>query len=100
MRPLLILLLAVVLGVSPAGGLTPDQWKSDLAALRLAVAAHPNPFRKTTKEQFEAKAEALANSLGEMDDAQAVAGMSELVASLGDGHTRLLLPVVESAQLF
>src|SRR5262245_52609239 len=100
MRRSLILLLAVLLSVNSAGALTADQWKSDLSVLHQAIAAHPNPFRKTSKEQFETKAKALADGLGQMSDAQVVAGMAELVALLGDGHTRLLIPVAENAQLF
>jgi hypothetical protein len=99
MRRLIALLLFLPFVVN-ADALTPEQWKEDLATLRKAIAEHPNPFYKTSKENFERKADALAADLEKLKDFEVVARMSELVAMLNDGHTRLTMPVVKSAGLF
>jgi hypothetical protein len=80
--------------------LTPQQWKEDLAILRHAIAAHPNPFHKATREDFDRKADALAANFDKLQDFEVVARMAELVAILNDGHTRLTMPMVENADLF
>jgi hypothetical protein len=100
MRRLIALLLILSQFAASVRALTPEQWKEDLAVLRHAIAAHPNPFYKAAKEDFDRKADALAADLGKLQDFEVVARMAELVAMLNDGHTRLTMPMVESADLF
>jgi len=95
-----LFVLAFALMSTQAGALTSEQWKADLSVLRQAIAAHPNPFRKITRDEFDHRADALAGELGQLNDSQVVARMAELVAPLADGHTRLTMPVAENAQLF
>ena len=68
--------------------------------LRGAIAAHPEPFRKTSKAALDQAADALAAELPTLKDYQVVARMAALVAMLGDGHSRLRLPMAEGADLF
>jgi len=99
-RSFTILLVLSLISARLAVALTADQWKSDLSAFRQAIAAHPNAFVKISKEEFEQKANALAEELGGLNDSQVVARLAELAVLLGDGHTRLVMPVAENAQLF
>ena len=92
--------IAIALVSTQAVALTSEQWKADLSVLRQAVSAHPNPFRKISRDEFDHRADALAGELGQLNDSQVVARMAELVALLADGHTRLTMPVAENAQLF
>ncbi len=84
----------------PARALTPEQWKKDLTTLRGAIAAHPDPFRKTSKAAFDQAADALAAELPTLQEYAVVTRMAALVAMLEDGHSRLRLPIAEGAELF
>ena len=70
-----------------------------MAVPRGAIAAHPEPFRKTSKAALNQAADALAAELPTLKDYQVVARMAALVAMLGDGHSRLRLPMAEGADL-
>ena len=100
MRRLIALLFILSQFAANIRALTPEQWKEDLATLRHAIAAHPNPFHKAAREDFDRKADALAADLEKLQDFEVVARMAELVAMLNDGHTRLTMPMVENADLF
>jgi len=101
MRRLIVFTLApLLLAAVPVRALTPEQWREDLVTLRAAIAAHPDPFRKTSKAAIDQAADALAAELSTLQDYQAVARMAGLVAMLGDGHSRLRLPMAQGADLF
>ena len=101
MRRLIVFTLApLLLAAVPVRALTPEQWREDLVTLRAAIAAHPDPFRKTSKATIDQAADALAAELSTLQDYQAVARMAGLVAMLGDGHSRLRLPMAQGADLF
>ena len=95
-----IILVPLLLSAFPVRALTPEQWKQDLATLRGAIAAHPNPYAKTSKVALDEAADVLASQLGTLRDYEVVARMAALVAMLGDGHSRLELPMAETADLF
>lgn len=97
---LFVIFVFVLLAALPAGALTPHQWKEDLTTLRGAIAAHPDPFRKTRKAAFDQAADALADDLPALQDDAVITRMAALVAMLGDGHSRLRLPIAEGAELF
>jgi hypothetical protein len=102
-RPLVIsvaITLGSVLVGTSANALTVEQWKQDLATLRSAIAAHPNPSLNASKADLEQHEDALAVELSSMNDPQVIARMATLVAMLGDGHSRLTLPLPEGADLF
>ena len=65
--------------------------------LRSAIAAHPEPFRKTSKAALDEAADALAAELPTLKDYQVVARMAALVAMLWghSNHSRLQLPMAE-----
>lgn len=83
-----------------SAGLTAAQWKEDLVTLRSAVSEHPAPFRKIPKAEFDRQADAVAADLPKLQDYQVIARMAALIALLGDGHSRLRLPMVKGAELF
>jgi hypothetical protein len=95
-----IILVPLLLCAFPVRALTPEQWKQDLATLRGAIAAHPAPYVKTSKVALDEAADVLAGQLGALRDYEVVARMAALVAMLGDGHSRVELPMIETADLF
>jgi hypothetical protein len=96
----LTILVPLLLFACPVSALTPEQWKQDLATLRGAIAAHPAPYAKTSKVALDEVADVLAGQLATLRDDQVVARMAALVAMLGDGHSRVELPMIETADLF
>ena len=73
--------------------LEPEQWKEDLRCLANAVEnGHPNPFRITIHEHFEAAVSDLEVRLASLERHEIIVGMSALLALVGDGHTSLFLP--------
>ncbi len=76
-----------------AGVLTGDQWREDLAAARAAIIEnHPWPYTQVSADDWQARYDALAARLDAMDDHAVIVAIAELVAAIGDGHTRLTLP--------
>lgn len=79
----------------------PDQvaaWRSDLAlAHDRLLEIHPDPWRKVPQATIETAFEQLADRLSELTPAAAVVGLAEIFATLGDGHTRLTLPLPAGA---
>jgi hypothetical protein len=97
-----LLMMAVLLSIaSPAAALTTEAWRRDLTALRQAYATtHPNPWHKLPQAEFDRMADKLAADIPSLDDRQVMARMIELIAATGEGHTRLTLPLPESAGVF
>ena len=50
---------------------------------------HPNPYRQTSREAFDAYAGKLRNEIPKLNDEQVAVGMMKLAALAGDGHTYL-----------
>lgn len=95
------ILVAALLLASPASALTPEAWRHDLAVLRQSyIETHPNPFHKLPREAFDREADALATDIPKLDDAGVIARMIVLVASVGEGHTRLTLPLAGGSGVF
>lgn len=98
MKPILAGLLSflstAVLAEPHAAGLGAAAWKEDLAALVTHVTEHHRePFHAIGSEAFDAEVDAIGRSIDAGDDIAVVLGMARLLASIGDGHTRLTLPV-------
>lgn len=92
---------AMLTASSPAAALPAASWARDLAALRSAYATvHPDPFHKLEQAEFDARADALVRDLPKLDDAAVVVRMVELIASAGDGHSRLTMPLPENVGTF
>src|SRR3954451_15548937 len=76
-------------------------WKSDLDLLRREVPKmHPNAFHATTREAFDAAVEKLKSDAPSLPPHVVVAEIARIVASIGDGHTRLTLPVDPNSGFF
>jgi tetratricopeptide (TPR) repeat protein len=76
--------------------LTVEKWRADLRFLIEKVEpAHRFPFSKVTKEAFEGAASTLEARIPLLSDHDVVVEMAALVAMLGDGHSRLSLPIAQ-----
>jgi hypothetical protein len=76
-------------------------WNSDLDLLRRELPKmHPNAFHSTTREAFEASIEKLKNEAPTLPPHVVVAKIARIVASIGDGHTRLTIPVDPNSGFF
>lgn len=84
--------LAVAAGTVRAQ-VAPDRvvaWRADLDSLVAGVTAkHPDPFTKVARERFDRRVRGLRDSIPGMDDATVAVRLMQLVASIGDGHSRL-----------
>jgi hypothetical protein len=87
--------------VFSAFGQTRDErWRQDLQSLsQRMTASHPNPFTKTTREQFTNAISALNDSIPRRTDFSVVAEMQRIVASIGDAHTSIPLVQMTSRVL-
>src|SRR3954452_16727337 len=76
-------------------------WSSDLDLLRREVPKmHPNAFHATTREAFDAAIEKLKSDAPSLPPHVVVAEIAKIVASIGDGHTRLTMPVDPNSGFF
>src|SRR3954447_1908384 len=93
------LIYAVALAAAVSAHAT--DWKSDLDLLRREVPKmHPNAFHATTREAFDAAVEKLKSDAPSLPPHVVVAEIARIVASIGDGHTRLTIPVDPNAGFF
>jgi hypothetical protein len=75
---------------TPAGRLTPEQWRADLAYLAKELPArHINAFATLPKADFQREVRDLDERIPKLTDGAIRSGMLKIVASLGDGHTNL-----------
>ena len=69
---------------------TVDEWREDLAYLHERIQTiHKNPYHTTTKESIDAAVVELHDAIPTLTDYQISFGMQKIVASIGDGHSRL-----------
>ncbi len=89
----LLIVAAPTLVVGAERTLSDEEWQSDLRQLDAAIKeTHFKPFHNLTQAEFDTRIAALAERIPELDDAGIMVAMAEIVAALGDGHTRLHLP--------
>lgn len=100
-------LLVSLLGQKALAGSDPvspqwaAKWRSDLQFIKEALSeTHPDPFTKVSAEDFHSRVEALGAKAAELSHEELIVGLSRIVAAIGDGHTRLTLPVPESSGFF
>lgn len=68
------------------------RWIEDVQYLAEQLPArHVDPFFSITREAFESSVAALVADIPTLTDAQVVVRISEIVASIGDGHTQIYL---------
>jgi hypothetical protein len=92
----ILILFAWFAAASPARAGEPgrvEAWKGDLRfVLESLEKHHPAPFGRIDRDAFVARLEALGGDLPALADHEVVVRLAEIVALLGDGHTRLSLP--------
>jgi len=97
----MILRLVCALTLAIAVSAHATDWNSDLDLLRRELPKmHPNAFHATTREVFEASIEKLKSEAPSLPPHVVVAEIARIVASIGDGHTRLTIPVDPNSGFF
>lgn len=78
-----------LLGADDVGGLSRiEGWRYDLDFfVRELKRTHPDPYRQTSREDFDANVGRLRNDIPRLNDEQVAVGMMTLAALAGDGHT-------------
>lgn len=70
--------------------LRPEQWKEDLAFLARTISQHhAKPFHSISSAQFDRAVKRLDRAIPSLTDHKVIVEMMRLVASIGDGHTKL-----------
>lgn len=107
--PFALALAGAVLGAlcaaGPAGAATEPprldaawvaKWREDLDFARERFPeVHANLFHEMSRETFESEIDALSARLPELSQAQVAVELARIVAEIGDGHTRVSLPLAE-----
>jgi len=76
-------------------------WNADLDTLRTEVPkVHPNAFHAITKEAWEASIAKLRADASNLPPHKVAAEIGRIMASIGDGHTRLTFPIDPKAGFF
>jgi hypothetical protein len=93
--------LVCALTLATAVSANATDWNSDLDLLRRELPKmHPNAFHATTREAFDAAIEKLKTDAPSLPPHVVVAEIARIVASIGDGHTRLTIPVDPNSGFF
>lgn len=70
-----------------------DGWRTDLSFLAQHLAAdHYNLFAKLSKKKLDAAIKSIHDRIPKLPDHEIIVEMMKIVASVGDGHTRLFPP--------
>ena len=91
MKKIILILISCLLfsGIMYAQDQQPETWRYDLDYLvRRIEIMHPNPYAFFPKEEFYKLKEKLHNKIPYLSNADIVISISELLATLQDGHTR------------
>lgn len=80
---------------SPAAtSLSTADWRADLEFARAEMPLrHANLFHTLTPEQFGAAFDRLVADLDRLEEHEVIVRLAEIVAAVGDGHSRLTLPM-------
>lgn len=74
-----------------------ERWRADLRVLAAEVPKrHKNPFHTVTREEFDAAVAKLDRNIPDLTRNQIIVELARIVASIGDGHTRLGLPTFDA----
>jgi len=78
-----------------------EPWRSDLRALAEALHdVHPDPYIRVPRAEIEADLERLSQSVPNLEHHEIVVELARIVARIGDGHTRVTLPLEEDSGFF
>lgn len=76
-------------------------WRADIEFARAEMPRrHANLFHTLTPEQFNTALDRLSADVDRLGEHEVVVRLAEIVASVGDGHTRLTLPMDPGAGFF
>jgi hypothetical protein len=76
-------------------------WNADLTQLATELPKiHPKPFGVTTREAFLADIEQLRARAPRMKNHEVIVDVARIVATIGEGHTRVELPIDDAYGLF
>jgi hypothetical protein len=88
------LLMLAGLDAQTRPALTKAQWRDDVRYFaRELPRRHKNAFHATTREQFDRDIAALEAAIPALLDHQIIVRLQQIGASVGDGHTRVQLPL-------
>ncbi len=88
----------VALAVDPEWA---ETWRADIALVAEQLREiHPDPFTKVDPATFDAELARLVTELGELEHHQIVTRLATAIALIGDGHTRLTLPLADGVEFF
>lgn len=96
-RGLLVTIVLAVAVNAHAADSDAERWREDLAVLaRDLPKHHKEPFHTVTQAEFDAAVAKLHQSIPDLPRNQIIVELARLVASIGDGHTRLGLPTFDA----
>lgn len=85
----------------PATPLTAADWRSDLVFARTEMPRqHANLFHTLSPAAYDAAFERLLADIDRLAEHEIIVRLAEIVAGVGDGHSRLTLPLDPSAGFF
>jgi hypothetical protein len=97
--------LATVILAAPVGAsetnptsslprLSRDDWRADLEFAHESMPKqHANLFHTLSREEFEASFDRLLGDVDRLDEHEIIVRLATIVAAVGDGHSRLTLPL-------
>ena len=97
-RIFLSLLLIVCFYITSIGQmelkiLSPKKMKKDLNTLLETIDAHPDPYAKISKKEFQKIIQNVEQNISEeLDEIEYYKNISKIVASIGDGHSSVNMP--------
>jgi hypothetical protein len=78
-----------------------QHWQDDLRFIaRELPATHPNPFRILSRGEFDQRIDDLIKRSGDLSHRAILLELTKIISALGDGHTRVTLPLAENSGLF
>jgi hypothetical protein len=100
-RPVLIVALAVILAYTPSASAVPvdgewaRRWRADLETVRVEIPnVHANAFHTISRDEWNAAIDDLERRVPSLEHHRIIVELAKLIVRIGDGHTRLTLPVV------
>ncbi len=90
MRFILLVVILLICGLVQAN--QTEEWRRSVdGIINDVLAIHPAPFQKTAELIWRRKAQALKNELPALSEEKRLVRLMQLIALIGDGHTRIEL---------
>ncbi|PIJ60737.1 S41 family peptidase [Mesotoga sp. H07.pep.5.3] len=85
---IILIMWTATFSVQNLADLSSEDWREDIEYLEeRLISIHPNPFFRIDRGVFQASIEALEQGLDELSWYEIYTRLTEIVASIGDGHT-------------